>query len=88
MKTKWQQCLERHANTYHTTVPCIAGRYIKFNIKTLSILSIFFVTTSTHKIVAISTVARPDHVIAQTKELAITKKVLPNVIAKGKMKFP
>ena len=59
-----------------------------FNIKTPTILSIFLSQTSTHKIVAISTVARPDHVIAQTRELACTKKVLPNVIAKGKMKLP
>ena len=65
-----------------------AGKYIKFNIKNPTILSIFLSQTSTHKMVAISTVARPDHVIAQTRELACTKKVLPNVIAKGKMKLP
>ena len=68
-----------HCKCLPYNVPCISGRYIKF---------IFLSQTSTHKIVAISTVARPDHVIAQTRELACTKKVLPNVIAKGKMKLP
>ena len=61
---------------------------IKFNVKTRTILSTFLSQTSTHKIVASSTVARPDHVIAQTRELACTKKVLSNVTTKGKMKLP
>ena len=43
------------------------------------ILSIF----STHRIVGISTVPRPDHRAAQTREIACTKLVLPQVIHRG-----
>jgi hypothetical protein len=38
---------------------------------------------STRRIVGIATVSRPEHRIAQTRELACTKIVLPQVIARG-----
>ena len=38
---------------------------------------------STHKIIGISTISRVDHSTAQTRELACTKVVLPQVIGRG-----
>ena len=38
----------------------------------------------THKIVGISTVSRLEHRVAQTRELECTKRVLPQVIQRGK----
>jgi hypothetical protein len=38
---------------------------------------------STKKIVAISTVSRSDHGVAQTRELACTKVAVPKAIARG-----
>lgn len=38
---------------------------------------------STHKIIGISTISRVDHATAQTRELACTKVVLPQVIGRG-----
>lgn len=44
---------------------------------------LFLFFSSTHKIVGISTLSKPEHVIAQTRELACTKLVLPQVISRG-----
>eukprot|EP00731_Ephydatia_muelleri_P023616 Em0015g1199a len=38
---------------------------------------------STHRIVGIATLSRQDHRVAQTREVACTKIVLPQVIARG-----
>ena len=38
---------------------------------------------STHRIVGISTIARSEHSVPQTREVACTKAVLPQVIAQG-----
>lgn len=38
---------------------------------------------STHKIVGISTLSRSDHSTAQTRELACTKVVIPQVCDRG-----
>ena len=38
---------------------------------------------STHRIIAISTISRADHGIAQTRELACTKVVVPQAVARG-----
>ena len=46
---------------------------------------LLFYVCSTHKILGISTVARSDHAIAQTRELQCTKVVIPQVIARGIM---
>ena len=42
--------------------------------------------SSTKKIVGLSTVSRKEHVCAQTREVACTKIVLPEVIDKGMFK--
>ena len=42
---------------------------------------------STKKIVAVSTISRKDHGIAQTREVACTKVVLPQAIARGTLKW-
>ena len=42
---------------------------------------------STHRIVGISTIARTEHSVAQTRELACTKRVLPQVLARGQSFF-
>lgn len=48
------------ANAFHTTVPCLvfAVVFMDYNF-----------VHSTHKIVGISTLSRPDHSTAQTREL-------------------
>lgn len=38
---------------------------------------------STHRIVGISTISRTEHLVPQTREVACTKSVLPQVIARG-----
>ena len=38
--------------------------------------------SSTHKIIGISTISRAEHSVAQTKELACTKVVIPQVQAR------
>ena len=38
---------------------------------------------STHKIVGISTISRAEHSVPQTREVACTKEVLPQVISRG-----
>ena len=38
---------------------------------------------STHKIIGISTISRTEHNTAQTRELACTKEVLPQVLSRG-----
>ena len=40
----------------------------------------------THKIVGIATVSRQEHRVAQTRELECTKRVLPQVLKRGKDK--
>ncbi len=40
---------------------------------------------STHKILDCVTLSRRDHICAQTRELACTKLVLPQVMARGNM---
>ena len=40
-------------------------------------------TCSTKKIVGISTISRTEHSVAQTREVACTKNVLPQVLARG-----
>ena len=47
-----------------------------------------FTCHSSKKIVGISTISRSEHVTAQTRELACTKEVIPQVIARGKLLCP
>ena len=42
-----------------------------------------FLHCSTCRIVGIATISRPEHRVAQTREVACTKIVLPQVIARG-----
>ena len=83
------------ANAYHTTVPCLSGRcspavvryvvlYIQVHVHEhvcdgpCSVL-----TSSTKKIVGISTISWTEHSVPQTREVACTKNVLPQVLARG-----
>ena len=45
------------------------------------------IVCSTHKIVGISTLSRDDHSTAQTRELACTKVVIPQVVNRGDTTF-
>ena len=38
---------------------------------------------STHKIIGCATLTRQDHTIAQTRELACTRAVIPEIINRG-----
>ena len=42
-----------------------------------------FLQSSTRRMVGIATLSRPEHRVAQTREVACTKIVLPQVIARG-----
>ena len=83
------------ANAYHTTLSCLSGRcsaavvryvvlYIQVDVHEhvcdgpCSVL-----TSSTKKIVGISTISRKEHSVPQTREVACTKDVLPQVLARG-----
>ena len=46
--------------------------------------SIFLCVPSTHKVVGISTVSRTEHTTAQTRELECIRRVLPQVMERGK----
>ena len=72
------------ANAYHTTVPCLSGRYLFYLFVGLCHLVCIYSCHSTHRIVGISTISRTVHSVAQTRELACTKIVLPQVIDRGK----
>ena len=74
------QCLSHHCALYIWKVNNI--------VDSLDWISLLFYVYSTHKILGISTVARPDHVIAQTRELECTKVVILQVIARGIMDWP
>ena len=68
----------------HTTVQCHAcleGMHVVLGF--LSSVDRIFMQHSTHKIVGISTISRATHATAQTRELACTKVVLPQVIDRG-----
>ena len=41
------------------------------------------VTFSNKKVIGISTLSRKEHAVAQTRELACTREVVPQVIARG-----
>ena len=41
------------------------------------------VTFSNKKVIGISTLSRKEHAVAQTRELACTREVVPRVIARG-----
>ena len=43
----------------------------------------FIMCNSTHKIIGCATLTRQDHTIAQTRELACTRAVIPEVINRG-----
>ena len=70
----------------HTTLQflvCLEGmllQVLEYNY-TLAALFCFY---STQKILACVTLSRKEHACAQTRELACTKLVLPDVIARGK----
>ena len=69
----------------HTTVQCHAcleGIHVEL-LGFLSSVNRIFMCHGTHKIVGISTISRAAHVTAQTRELACTKDVLPQVIDRG-----
>ena len=69
----------------HTTVQCHAcleGMHVEL-LGFLSSVDRIFMWHSTHKIVGISTISRAAHATAQTRELACTKDVLPQVIDRG-----
>ena len=72
------------ANAYHSTVPCLSGRYV-LSIQMCAMYSFLVLCNRTHKILGISTISRADHGIAQTRELACTKVVLPQVTARGQL---
>ena len=68
----------------HTTIQCYAcleGMLVEV-LGFLSSVDKLFMCHSTHKIVGISTISRAAHATAQTRELACTKVVLPQVIDK------
>ena len=46
-------------------------------------LCLYFLQSSTRRIVGITTLSRPEHRVAQTREVACTKVVLPQVLARG-----
>lgn len=66
------------SNAYHTTVPCLTGRY-ELHMHVLVITFSF----STCRIVGICTVSRAEHRIAQTREIVCTRKVMADVAARG-----
>ena len=78
LKCQWVITDARHDSAYHTTVPWVHCRYKHI---TLVIRMLFF--SSTHKIVGCVTLSRKDHTCAQTRGLACTKLVLPQVLSKG-----
>ena len=71
----------------HTTLQCHACLEGE-GLSVLIILDIYVhVLHSTHKIIGISTISRADHATAQTRELACTKVVLPQVIDRGQLLY-
>ncbi len=62
-------------------MPCLSGRFVLPCFWHID----YVISFSTKKIVAISTVSRSDHGCAQTRELACTKIVIPQAIARGKL---
>ena len=61
-------------NAFHNTVPCVAGRYMWCDTCFIHVhLCINQHPYSTSKIVGISTISRPNHPTAQTRELQCTK---------------
>ena len=49
--------------------------------------SIFMHVFSTHKVVGITTLSRADHLTAQTREYHCTRDVLPQVLARGIIRY-
>lgn len=70
------------ANAFRTTVPCLSGRYVRCALYIL-IFNTLQLVHSTHKIIGISTLSRCDHSTTQTRELACTKVVIPQVCDRG-----
>ena len=62
----------------------VEGEFDLYISRVFFLYTLRFVYISTHKIVGITTVSRPEHRVAQTHELECTKKVLPQVIERGK----
>ena len=74
------------SNAYHTTVPCLSGRYILYrNNFTLLLLTVYMYYLSQYQEGGgyISTVSRKEHASAQTHEVECPKRVLPEVIKCG-----
>ena len=65
-----------------TTLLCHVSREGQLSQRSMHYVHIH-VLCSTHKVVGISTLSRADHGIPQTREVACTKEVLPQVIARG-----
>ena len=78
------------SNAHHSTVPCLAlvwleGMHMNARVYQHANRIVHF---STHRIVGIATLSRQDHRVAQTREVACTKIVLPQVIARGLLLCP
>ena len=59
----------------------MAGRFVLFSGAYMYIT--YTLHCSTRRIVGIATISRAEHRVAQTREVACTKIVLPQVIARG-----
>ena len=59
----------------------MAGRFVLFS--GAYMLITYILHCSTRRIAGIATTSRPEHRVAQTREVACTKIVLPQVIARG-----
>ena len=66
------------SNAYHTTVPCLVGRY-----EYVYYIIIFTLKLSSCRIVGINTTSRAEHGVAQTREIVCTKAVMTDVVARG-----
>ena len=65
----------------HTTQSTLYGWKVRVCMFVLCVH--IFLQGSTRRIVGIATLSRPEHRVAQTREVACTKIVLPQVIARG-----
>jgi hypothetical protein len=70
-------------NAYHTTVPCLSGRYMHAHNACMSYVASLWKTISNHKIVGLVTLSRKNHAVAQTREVECTRIVLSQVMNRG-----
>ena len=70
------------ANAFHSTVVCLSGRLVAIS---YSVLVTITYIISNKKVIGLNTKSRKEHLVAQTRELACTKEVLPQVIQRGMM---